>query len=217
MKLRYLTMIYESKDIDAIRSRDGQLVSESAYMTEYVLREVNKSFSFDCVRINLVCKSDDYQKGKTFFCDSVFMVDVPFSDEYFTYTDHNEKEQYLYSALTEGLKLLCEVKNWDFTVFDNALKSLKENNFKVNFYHKIKQSPDRKTVAKLYCEQTMSEATFYMDFFVKRKLVQRKLCTVTPTAFARYNFRLNQLRWKDEKTVQVINCIGGVFTEVTMD
>lgn len=86
-----------------------QLYLESAYMTEYVLREVNKSFSFDCVRINLVARFDNYIKGRTSFVDSVLQLDIPFSPEYFSYTDHEQKEQYLFKALTEGLELLCEV------------------------------------------------------------------------------------------------------------
>ncbi len=219
MKLYYLTMYFEAGYYTSqFRDWSHQLYLESAYMTEYILREMNKCFSFDCRRINLVAKPDDYYiKGKTMFVDSVLYLDIPFSPEYFSYTHHEEKEQYLFKALTEGLKLLCEVKKWDFSVFQKALDSLYERNFFVDHYYMVKQSPDKKTVAKLYCVQTMTEATFYMDFFVKRKLAQRKSCMVLEPDHLLHALTIDHLNWKDSKTVQVVKFDNTIVSEVTMD
>lgn len=194
-----------------------QLYLESAYMTEYVLREVNKTFSFDCRRINFECKQKKCQKGKYFVFESVMHIDIPFSLDYFSLTDHDEKEQYLFNSLTEGFKILCDAKNWDFTAFDNALRSLQESNFKVEHYYAVKQSPDKKAVAKLYCVQTMTEATFYMDFYVKRKLAQRKYCMALEPDHFLHALTIDRLVWKDNKTVRVVKFDDTVVAEVTMD
>ena len=92
-----------------------------------------------------------------------------------------------------------------------------EKNFFVDQYYMIKQSPDRKTVAKLYCVQTMTEATFYMDFYVKRKLFQRKPCMVLETDHLCHALTIDHLNWKDNQTVQVVQFNNTIVAEVTMD
>lgn len=201
---------------DVWLKRGNQLLSESAYMTEYVLRAVNKEFKFDCARINLECTEGPLKEGVRNF-DSVHCIDVPFNYSYFYLINVKEKEDYLYRALWEGTKILCKTKNWDFSLFEKHLVQLRDNGFHVDFYHRVKQSPDKKTVAKLYCVQTMTEATFYIDFFVKRKLAQRKLCMVQRTESMLYNFNMNKLIWKDDKTVQVLDALGRKTAEITMD
>ena len=221
MKLNYFTMVLthdtpKTDTLDIWCTRRDLLLRESAYMTEYMLRAMNKEFKFDCARINLVCTEGPLKEGFKNF-DGVHEIDVPFDYSYFSLTDVKEKEKYLYRALFEGTKILCKTKIWDFAPFEKHLVQLRDDNFYVDFYHRVKQSPDKKTVAKLYCVQTMAEATFYIDFFVKRKLAQRKLCMVQRTESMLYNFRMNKLVWKDDKTVQVLNAIGRITTEVTMD
>ena len=108
MKLRYLTMGLSNEAIKQMGlDRNGQLARESAYISEYVLREVNKNFKFDCGRINLVCQQDTNYKGTNVFTwEQVFSIDIPFSLEYFSLTEKCEKEQFLYETFRKGLMLL---------------------------------------------------------------------------------------------------------------
>ncbi|MBQ3598778.1 MAG: hypothetical protein II987_05890 [Clostridia bacterium] len=219
MKLRYLTMGLSNEAIKQMGlERNGQLARESAYISEYVLREVNKNFKFDCGRINLICQPDtNYTGTNVFTWESIFSIDIPFSLEYFSLTEKCEKEQFLYETFRKGLMLLCETKKWDFAIFESALKSLKDRNFNVDFVHKVKQSPDKKTVAKLYCVQTMNEATFYVDFYIKNKLSQRKPCMVTSPEYMLYALDLSKLIWKNNETVQILDIVGNITKEITMD
>ncbi|MBE6578433.1 MAG: hypothetical protein E7651_01350 [Ruminococcaceae bacterium] len=217
MSLRHFTLcLHADGQLDDASGKAIQLRRESAYITEYIMRAMNKTFPFGCGRINLLA-TEAPTCNNAWLIDSILEMQIPFSYEYFTYTDRNQKEQYLFEAIGNGIRLLCEDRKWDFSEFEKHLTALKESNFHVEFYQCPKQSPDRKTVAKLYCVQTMAEATFYVDFYQKRKLVLRKKFAVTEPYAGYYRYDIYYLRWKDNRTVEVLGYYKDKTAEVSMD
>ena len=217
MSLRHFTLILHSPvQLDDWFPKNAQLMRESAYLTEYIMRAMNKTFPFGCVRINLYA-TEMPTRSDAWIVDSILNFQIPFSYEYFTYTDQKQKEQYLFKAISNGIRLLCEDRKWDFSEFEKHLTALKESNFHVEFYQCPKQSPDRKTVAKIYCVQTMTESTFYVDFYQKRKLVLLKQFAVTSTQAGSYRYDIYYLRWKDNRTVEVLGYYKDITAEVSMD
>lgn len=107
----------------------SQLLNESAYMTEYILRKMNQEFSFDCRRINLICTNQPL-RNRVYDYDSVHEVDIPFDFKYFSYSPE-EKQAYLYEVLTEGIKILCSLKGWDYALFEKHLLELRDSGFRV--------------------------------------------------------------------------------------
>ena len=217
MSLRHFTMLLcWNEQLEDYSKKELQLRRESAYITEYIMRAMNKTFPFGCGRINFNATETPTRRDAV-IVDSILVMQVPFSNEYFTYTDEKLKEQYLFGAVSNGIRLLCEDRKWDFSEFEKHLTALKESNFHVEFYQCPKQSPDKKTVAKLYCVQTMAEATFYVDFYQKRKLVLRKKFAVTEPYAGYYRYDIYYLRWKDNRTVEVLGYYKDITAEVSMD
>ena len=217
MSLRHFTMILDGHaQIDNLLPKNGQLMKESAYQTEYIMRAMRKTFPFGCERINFYA-TETPTRTDAWTVDSIMNFQIPFSYEYFTYTDKSQKEQYLFKSMSNGIRLLCEAKKWDFAEFEKHLTALKDGNFHVEFYQCPKQSPDKTTVAKIYCVQTMTEATFYVDFYQKRKLVLRKQFAVTDTRAASYRYDIYFLQWKDNRTVEILGYHKHKTAEVSMD
>lgn len=217
MKLNYLSMVLGNcyPINEETNTWCSQLLSESAYMTEYIMRAMNSEFSFDCKRINLVCTNSSLRKGVRDF-DSVHEIDVPFDLAYFDMT-FEQKELYLYQVLTDGLRILCEEKRWDFALFEKHLITLHDGGFRVEFYLAKRQCKNKKYLAKVFGVQNMQKAIFYVDFFEGRKLIQRKPLMVTRTESMLYNYRIAHIEWSDHQTVSVYNYPKTELTKVSVD
>lgn len=219
MKLNYLTFVLCSKKYTPEDNRYyGRILSnESAYLTEYLLRALNTEFQFDCRRINLFCKDEDVQTG-IIENDRIIFMDVKFDLSYFSMTSE-EKEQYLFELLTSSMRTLCKIKDWNFALFEKHLIVLKNSGFKVEFYMERKKlCRNGSRIAKIFAIQSMYEIQFFVDFFEKRTLVQRKpLVTMSETRSMRYCWDINTIKWIDEKTVAVYNGDGTDVIYLTMD
>lgn len=227
MKLYYFTLIIQSWNIEipekllqvypseVIQNWDCQLLNESAYITEYVMRAMNAEFDFDCRRINFVCTNKELRKGIRKF-ESVHELDVPFQMDYFLYTPE-QKQQYLFEVVYKGIQLLCEYKQWDFSLFEKHLIALRDGGFHVEFYLDKRQCRQGNTTAKVFGVQTMTETTFYVDFFQKRKLIARKPLMVTPTDCMRYRYSIDDIAWVNDTTVAVSDFLKRNVFYVSMD
>lgn len=227
MKLNYFTLIFQkynanisaeiltSTTEEQRRRWTDTLLRESAYMTEYILRAMNREFSFDCKRINFICTNHPLRDGVRKI-GSVHEIDVPFNIEYFFFSD-KQKEAYLFEVLYEGLKILCKAKEWDFALFEKHLLSLRDRGFSVEFYLDKKRCKREQTVAIPFGVQTMHETTFYMDFFQKRKLVLRKPLMITRTESMLYNYKIDHMAWIDDNTVAVYDYPETNVVYVNMD
>lgn len=227
MKLNYLTIVFDkSRNMipDSILKTtseseiDGwcsQLLSESAFMTEYILRATNKEMRFDCKRINFICTNIEPRIGIRDF-ESVHELDVPFDIAYFSYSPEKKKD-YLFEFLTTGFRILCKIKNWDFRLFEGHLNILRESQYHVEFYLENRQKKNGNTVAKVFGIQTMFEATFYVDFIQKNKLVQRKPLMVTRTESMLYKYYIDHIVWVDSNTVAVYDFMENNVVYVSMN
>ena len=207
MKLYYFTMVLDRRDIalEDDRKLFGILRDESSYITEHLLRELNKEFSFDCRRINIFCKDEMSVRPGILQMDGIIDIDTPFDLSYFDMSD-KEKEQYIFETVFDTLKRLCEFKGWDFAIFEKHLNELKANNFNVEFYldDDVKRCRNGDYVARLFGKQEMHVMQIFVEFYRKRTFIERKLlATTNETRSIRYYYAFNYMKWIDEKTVAV--------------
>lgn len=192
-----------------------QLLSESAYMTEYILRKMNQEFSFDCRRINLVCTNQPLRNRVLKF-ESVHEVDIPFDIKYFSYSPE-EKQAYLYEVLTEGIQILCSLKGWDYALFEKHLLELRDSGFRVEHDFDGKKCRNGKLTAKLVGVQTMTETTCYVDFYRGRTMLQRSFLRSAEAETVRSSIQVERMEWVDEKTVAVYNYNNTEVYYATLD
>ena len=180
------------------------LMSESSYMMDYLRRKMNEEFSFDCRRINLNC-TNQALRNKIFNYDSVHEIDIPFDIRYFSLPSFEEKQEYLYDVLTEGIKILCDLKDWDYSLWKKHLMELRNNGFRVEHDFNGKKCKNGKLIAKLHGVHTMMENTCYVDFYRGRKMLQRSFLRTADAEISRCMIQIDRLEWVDEKTVAVYN------------
>lgn len=223
MKLRYLTLCADffnkglTYTADELHSMRVRLAHESAYITDYIKRGANGEFNFNCARINLVCTLPPIRE-KTRKIESVHEIDVPFNLDYFSMSP-KQKEEYLIDVTENGLKRFCDAEGWDFSVFQKHINALRSNSSSAEFY--VPQKPCRKghLSAKVYCVQNMTETVYFMDFFFKRTLIQRKFFAVSCPMTNSYRSNIYRMEWSDDKTVSVY-CYGStdrLYAQVSLD
>ncbi len=187
---------------------NSQLSDESSYMTEYLRQKMNEEFSFDGHRINLACTNTKLRNRIMRF-DAVQEVDIPFDFKYFSLTTLEEKQAYLADVLTEGIKILCDLKGWDFSPWEKHLPKLRESGFCTEHTFPGKKSPNGKLTAKLYCVQTMTETACYVDFYRGRKMLQRTFVRNGWPDWVRCKtVQLDRVEWIDDRNVAVCNYNG---------
>jgi hypothetical protein len=196
---------------------DIQLSAESSYMTEYLRQKMNEEFSFDGHRINLVC-TNTKPRNRIMRFDAVQEVEIPFDFKYFSLTTLEEKQVYLADVLTEGIKILCDLKGWDFSLWERHLSKLRESGLCTEHTFPGKKSPNGKLTAKLYCVQTMTETTCYVDFYRGRKLLQRSFVRTGWADWIRCKtVQLDRVEWIDDHNVAVCNYNGTEVFYATVD
>ena len=181
-----------------------QLMAESSYMTDYLRRKMNAEFSFDCRRINLVCTNQKL-RNKIFNYDSVHEIDIPFDAKYFSLTTIEEKQAFLYDILTDGIKILCDLKGWDFSPWEKHLLELRDSGFRVEHDFGGKKCRNGNLTAKLFGVHTMTENTCYVDFYRGRKMLQRSFLRTAWAEIGRCMVQIDRMEWIDERTVAVYN------------
>jgi len=186
---------------DMIRDWERQLLAESAHLTEYMMRAMNREFSFDCHRINLLCVSGE-PRATVRKDGSLHEMDIPFDAKYFTYPPQ-QRQAYLYEVLVEGIRLLCMRKEWDFSLFEKHLIALRDGGFYVEHDFDGKKCKNGKLTAKLIGVQTLTETSVYVDFYQGRKHLQRTFLRTAPQETTRSSIYVHHMKWVDDKTVVI--------------
>ena len=222
MKLRYLTLCTEffHKGLkytdDELRSMGIRLRHESAYITDYIKRGANEEFKFNCGRINLACTLPPVKDGIRKF-ESVHEIDVPFNLDYFSMSPR-QKEEYLIEVIEAGLRRFCDAENWDFSVFQKHIDALRSSSNCVGFYVPQKSCRNGQLSAKVYCIQNMTETIYFMDFFFKRTLIQRKFFAVSCPMADSYRSNIYRMEWNDDKTVSIYRyATDQLYAQVFLD
>ena len=222
MKLRYLTLctdfFYKGLKYtdDELRSMGMRLRRESAYITDYIKRGANEEFKFNCVRINLTCTLPPISNNIRKF-ESVHEIDVPFNLDYFSMSP-KQKEEYLIDVTENGLRRFCDAETWDFSVFKKHIDALRSRSSCVEFYVSQKSCRNGQLSAKVYCIQNMTETIYFMDFFFKRTLIQRKFFAVSLTDTFFYRSNIYRMEWSNDKTVSVYcYATDQLYAQVSLD
>lgn len=216
-KLRYLTITTDFGNNADLRNKEPRLWHESAYITDYVKRGVNEEQGSDCVRLNLECTLfpiDD----RVVEAESVHIVSVPFNPEYFSMSPPM-REKYLIDLTETGLKRYCDIKKKDFSIFKKYIDDLRLNSHSVGFYIPKKSCRKGSLSAKVYCVQNMTETVFFMDFFFKKTLIQRKLFAVSLPTADTYRGNIDHMEWSDDRTVSIYTygMLKELYASVTLD
>ena len=222
MKLRYLTLCNNLFDGEnspytdsEIRRFGIRLRHESAYITDYIKRGANEELKFNCVRLNLACTTSPVSDKIRKF-ESVNAIEIPFDMSYWSMTPI-QKEQYLIDVTESGLQRFCNCEKWDFSIFKKYIDLLRANSSSVEFYIPKKTCKKDQLSAKVYCVQNMTESIFFVDFFFKRTLINRKFLTVSDPTAETYRTNIFRLEWSDEKTVSVYDCTDQLYAKVAFD
>ena len=216
-KLRYLTITTDFENNVDLRNKARRLWHESAYITDYIKRGVNEEQGSDCVRLNLECTLHPID-DRVVEVESVHIVSVPFNPEYFSLSP-SMREKYLIDLTETGLKRYCDIKKKDFSVFKKYIDDLRLNSHSVGFYIPKKSCRKGSLSAKVYCIQNMTETVFFLDFFFKKTLIQRKLFAVSfPTADT-YRGNIYHMEWSDDRTVSIYTygILKELYASVTLD
>ena len=142
---------------------------------------------------------------------------MPFNLDYFSMSP-KQREEYLIDVTENGLKRFCDAEGWDFSVFKKHIDALRSNSSSVEFYVPKKSCRNGQLSAKVYCVQNMTETIYFMDFFFKRTLIQRKFFAIScPLAFF-YRSNIYRMEWIDDKTVSIYcYATDQLYAQVSLD
>ena len=196
MKIYIISFYYR----DGTKALARQLMNDSACITEYLVRNIQQKDYFDCRRINFICKEGEI-KNRISELDKILEMDVPFDNDYFSWTNE-KKQEYLYDLAYNSFLTLCQRKNWDFEVIKSKLEELKALNFCYSFDTGLRCTQNKVTV-KLIGVQTMEKVSFYAT---SKKFGDRKFFVLEskPNVLDYYRF-LGELKWLDENTVALLD------------
>ena len=223
MKLKYLTLCADFFNQglpytdDELRSMGMRLGRESAYITDYIKRGANEEFKFNCLRINLACTLSPIRDKIRKF-ESVHEIDVPFNLNYFSMSS-KRREEYLIDVTENGLKRFCDAEAWDFSIFKKHIDNLRLNSNYAEFYVPQKSCRNGQFSAKVFCVQSMTETIYFIDFFFKTTLIQRKFFAVSSPMADAYRFNIYRMEWTSDKTVSIYSygSTNQLYAQVSLD
>lgn len=199
LKIKNLSLVYY--DI-AHKEHTQQLIRESSFVTEHIVRRLQSHSFFDCGRINFICCNDHSRYGVR-EAYGICEMDIIFAPMYFS-LPIEEKKQYLFDLLYSSIKVLCELKKWDFTFFQNAFDELKSNNYTSCFYTNL-LSKRNGNCARVLGMQKLDSLSFYLEYSsVKQSKVLFHLFDSKQSCFD-YDRFLGKLYWKGENEIVLLD------------
>ena len=196
MKLTRLEIFYGG-NIDE-REKNGQIMRESSYITEYVLQRLSKENFFDVRSIFFhFARWDSHGKEITEF-EKIMEVATPFGDEYFD-LDRTERVKFFIEMLRYGFKKVFLYKGWDYAVVSDILDGIPDDFCENVFYSRLRCSANGYR-AKVKCIHTMYEAKWIIEVYKGRTLIKESLPYImgNPDAF-RFGFYVKKLIYDEHK------------------
>lgn len=195
MKLSIISLIYNN---NFEKSYTQQLIRESSFITEHLVRGLYNYDVFNCRRINFICNAPTQRPDVRKF-GKISEMDVSFNPEYF-FMSSEKKRIYLYDLLYFSLLDLCRLEQWDFSPIQSLFQELKNNNYSSKFYSKL-YCKHNGIVVKLLGIQQMDKVMFYLEFNHKNsKPIVEYFFSSKPNVFD-YDRFLGGLEWKDTNEI----------------
>ena len=179
------------------------LLRESAFICEYVVRDIGKKIQWKCSRLNFNCVSNGEIREKIFNFSGCLEMDVPFNDCYYD-MNVSEKTHYICEILQSGLKKYCGQKNIDYSLITNSFERLRSADYLVEFYT-TKPCHHGNYTAKLRCIQDIHTAHFYVDLYHQRRLVEKIPFFKTEPDRLSWFFKVCTLDWKTDYTIVLLS------------
>ena len=195
----FITVLYQPEPY--VKGPTNQIQSESAFITDYLAREIRSKIKLGCGRLNLSYTDGGYPECTTirFYGVVEMRMNIPFDKSYFSMTDI-EKMNYICFLVENGMKEYCSIKGIDYLPVQEALDKLREQNFFVGF-NLLKPCRRGDYVAKLYCIHTMEQTNFFVDIYRKRTFIKRIPFFQSHPEYMVFNLHLGVFEWLDDETV----------------
>lgn len=196
MKLTRLEIHYGG-NIDE-REKNGRIMRESSYITEYVLQMLSKENFFDVRSIFFHFSRWDSHGREIFEFERIMEVATPFGDEYFD-LDRTERVKFIVEMLRYGFKKVFSYKGWDYAVVGDILDGIPDDFCENVFYSGLRCSANGYR-ARVRCIHTMYEAKWIIEVYKGRTLIKESLPYVmgNPDAF-RFRFYIKRLIYDEHK------------------
>lgn len=194
MKINIIALIYYNEN----KLLTQQLIRESSFITEYLVRELQIYNFFDCTRINFICREEEVRTDIRFY-GGILELDAPFERKYFD-MNRQEKQNYLYKLLFDSFKILYEKKQWQFDGINKIFDEFMNNNCASLFYTRLQCKKDKKIV-RLLGEQTIEQVKFYLEIQDKYGFyVKHFWFSTNPNVFD-YDRFLGYLEWTENEEI----------------
>lgn len=210
IKLLIISLIYQN-NFD--KHYTQQLIRESSFITEHLVRGSQNQSSFPCSRINFICCSTNLREGTRNY-GGISEIDVLFDPTYFSLSAE-QKERYLFDFLYSSMFRFCKFSKLNFSHFQDLFQEIKNNNYSSHFYTKL-ESQYNGIHARLFGVQQMDKLLFYLEFSGRnRKPTTMFLFDSKPNAFD-YDRCLGRLEWQESQKIDLIGKDGNVFLSATL-
>ena len=198
MKIKNLSLIYYD---NAHKEYTQQLIRESSFITEHIVRRLQAYSFFNCGRINFICCNNQSRYGVR-EAYGICEMDISFDPMYFSLSVE-EKTHYLFNLLYSSIKELCDFKQWNFSFFQNAFKELESNNYTSCFYTKLSVKHNGNS-ARVLGMQKLESLSFYLEYSsAKKRKVLFHLFDSKQSCFD-YDRFLGKLYWKGENEIVLL-------------
>ena len=199
LKIKNLSLLYYD---NSHKEHTQQLIRESSFVTEHIVRRLQAHSFFNCGRINFICCTDQTRYGVR-EAYGICEMDISFDPMYFSFSIE-EKTHYLFDLLYSSIKDLCDLKQWDFTLFQNAFKELKSNNYTSCFYTKL--SVKRKgNCARVLGMQKLDSLSFYLEYSSTKNRKELFHLFDSKQSCFDYDRFLGKLFWKGENEIVLLD------------
>lgn len=215
MELLFISFILGfSSEIPDYKKKNRQLMEESSFLTEHLVRQLVGCKVFPCRRINFICKASPTSESLS-ICGRIVELDVPFCEKYFE-MDEKERTNYLYNLLYISIERFCSITQINFDMFNSIFDSIKSNDYTCFFDTGIKCKGTNNALVKISAKQTLNNAEFYADYYDNGKLVNRKPLFKSKPCIFDYDRFLGKLEWHDDDTIRLHSKDFSSFIDLTM-
>ena len=178
------------------------LYRETAYICEHIQRIIGKTNSGTCRLLNVMA-GVGISEIRIHDLRNIIDIDVPFDFPTYTKSTIEQKQTMVLALLEFAFDYICKAKQWDFTVFKEAMDTIKRENFENKFMFGKKTFNSKRDQAYIWLEQDINSMMIYIR--VQMKNGQRKDLLIQksfPSMFD-YDRFLGKLKWIDDQSLEL--------------
>ncbi|MHC0036647.1 hypothetical protein [Pseudoneobacillus sp. C159] len=158
-----------------------------------------------CWKIAVQCV-DEITDSEIKTVGGVTEVEVVFDIDNYFLLDEYEKKKIVLNTLKKGIDLVVEKEQWDHSQFEYPYKEVINLNYDNNFVWQSKLNPNRKYIAEVYCEHSISsfEIRISIKTNIGTEVKSVPLISERPNEWS-FVTHLGKLKWISENEVALFN------------